>query len=265
MPHKEIFRDKIGQDGAVRQLKKLYGSTQDVISSQTERYIELVSNFDRAFPENQKNPESPESGPLSIFSTPGRSEVGGNHTDHNAGRVLAAAIDLDVIAAVSKNGSNEIVIESEGFPKISVNLDDLSIIESEKNTSAALVRGVCARMTELGYEIGEFDAAVKSSVPNGSGLSSSAAFEVLIVTILDHLYNGNVIDPLSRAQIAQYSENVYFGKPCGLMDQTTCSAGGFVTIDFRDSDDPRVKKIDYDRQHRRKPRRPHRGLCGCQK
>lgn len=240
LSRKEKLIGKIGQDGTVQQFKKLYGSTQDVISSQTERYIELVSNFDRAFQ------ESTDCGPVSIFSTPGRTEVGGNHTDHNAGKVLAAAINMDIIAAVSKNELHEIVIESDGFEKITVNLNDLTVHENEKNTSAALVRGVCARFKELGYEIGGFDAAVMSSVPEGAGLSSSAAFEVQIATIIDHLYNGNTISPVQRAQIAQYAENVYFGKPCGLMDQATCSSGSFVTIDFKDADNPDVKKIEYD-------------------
>ncbi|MFC1489886.1 galactokinase [Candidatus Latescibacterota bacterium] len=237
MQHKEKLIDNIHQEKTENLFKTLYGGSQDIISSQTQRYIDLVSSFDSVFPERDS---------VSFFSTPGRSEIGGNHTDHNAGRVLAAAVNLDIIAAVSENNRNEIVIESDGFENFTVNLSGLSMIESEINTSGALVRGVCARMKELGYEIGGFDAAFMSSVPNGSGLSSSAAFEVLIVTILDHLYNGNIIAPLTRAYIARYAENNYFGKPCGLMDQATCSAGGFVSIDFRDFDNPVVKKIEYD-------------------
>ncbi len=204
---------------------------------QTERYCALADTVTQSFSSD---------GAISFFSTPGRTEVGGNHTDHNAGRVLAAAIDLDVIASASKNDRGEIVIESQGFPDIRIDLGSLSAVKNEKNTSVSLVRGICARMATFGYKTGGFDAAVMSSVPEGSGLSSSAAFEVLIVTILDHLYNGNTIDPLTRAQIGQYAENVYFGKPCGLMDQTTCSTGGFVTIDFKDFEQPAVKMITYD-------------------
>lgn len=237
MPHIEQLVEHIAHKNIQQQFANIYGGRPEILSAQTDRYRKLLSYFGRSHSVSEE---------VSLFSTPGRTEVGGNHTDHNAGRVLAAAIDLDIIAAVSKHSRNEIVIESEGFQTFSVNLDNLEAVGSEQNTSASLVRGICARMTGLRYTIGGFDAAVMSSVPHGSGLSSSAAFEVLVVSILDHLYNCNTIDPLSRAQIGQYAENVYFGKPCGLMDQSTCSAGGFVTIDFADFEQPSVKKIDYD-------------------
>lgn len=217
-------------------LVELYGNKPGVIEKQTARYIELIGKFLSLFPESDD---------IEIFSTPGRTEVGGNHADHNAGRVLAAAVDLDVVAVVSRNDKGIIIVQSEGYPKNIINITELSPVESEKYTSAALIRGVCARMKDLGYNLGGFNAYVTSNVLKGSGLSSSAAFEVLIVTILNHLYNEGKVNDILNAQIAQYSENNYFGKPCGLMDQTTCAVGGFVTIDFKDFENPVVKKVDF--------------------
>lgn len=218
-------------------LTELYGNKPGVIEKQTARYLDLIEKFIYLFQGKTD---------IEIFSTPGRTEVGGNHTDHNAGRVLAAAVDLDVIAAVSRNDEGIIRVQSEGYPKNIINITELAPVESEKYTSAALIRGVCARMKEMGCNLGGFDAYVTSNVLKGSGLSSSAAFEVLIVTVLNHLYNEGKVNDILNAQIAQYSENNYFGKPCGLMDQTTCAVGGFVTIDFRDFENPSVRKVDYD-------------------
>lgn len=218
-------------------LKKLYGNKPDVLHRQINRYTDTIDKFAVLFPEKTD---------IELFSTSGRTEVGGNHTDHNAGRILAAAVDLDVIAVVSGNNEGIIRVQSEGYPLDTIDIGELLAVGAEKYTSAALIRGVCARMKELGYVIGGFDAYTTSNVLKGSGLSSSAAFEVLIVTILNHLYNNAVIDDILNAQIAQYSENNYFGKPCGLMDQTTCAVGGFVTIDFKDFDSPQVKKVDFD-------------------
>jgi galactokinase len=216
---------------------RLYGSSDEKINFQISRYVDLISNFKLLFD------GSPD---IELFSTPGRTEVGGNHTDHNGGRVLAAAVDLDVIAAVSKNEEGKINIKSEGYDFISIDLNDLKFRDEEKFSSASLIRGVCFKMKSSGYKIGGFNAVAKSSVPGGSGLSSSAAFEVLIVTILNHLYNDAKIDDVTNAQIAQYSENNYFCKPCGLMDQTTCAVGGFVTIDFKDFINPIVRKVEFD-------------------
>jgi galactokinase len=170
----------------------------------------------------------------------------GNHTDHNAGRVLAAAVDLDVLAVAAKSPGEVIELYSEGYPKVAVNLSQLEMDPEERHTSAALIRGICARFMDLGFRIGGFNACLTSDVPKGSGLSSSAAYEVMIGTILNHLYNGGMINPVQIALIAQYAENEYFGKPCGLMDQTSCAVGGFVTIDFKDPGKPVVHKVDYD-------------------
>ncbi len=186
--------------------------------------------------------------PEGLFSAPGRTELGGNHTDHQHGRVLAAAVDLDILAAVRPNGSGRVRVQSQGYPLIEVDLRELSPQPGEENTSAALIRGVAARMAALGgpLEGAGLDACLVSSVPGGSGLSSSAAFEILVGTILNGLFFGGRFGPVELAQIGQYAENVFFGKPCGLMDQTASSVGGVVAIDFADPAHPVVEKVDYD-------------------
>lgn len=180
------------------------------------------------------------------FSAPGRVEISGNHTDHQHGCVLAAAIDMETRADVTLNGTNRIRVFSEGFAPAEISLDDLSIREEEKNTTAALVRGVAAAFTERGAEIKGFDAKVTSSVLPGSGLSSSAAFEVLIGRIINGLFFDNKVSAVEVARIGQYAENVYFGKPCGLMDQTASSVGGLVFIDFANPAAPVVERVSYD-------------------
>ena len=206
----------------------LYGAGEDVRALQKARYGKLVERFEKRF--------GAQKGGLCFFSAPGRTEIGGNHTDHNNGRVLAAAVNLDTIACVSRTDDNAIVVDSEGFAPITVELDNLDIREKNFGTTLALIRGTAGIMKEMGYKIGGFRATISSSVLRGSGLSSSAAFEVLIAAILDGLYNGFVVDAKTRAVIAQKVENVYFGKPCGLMDQMASSVGGMVTIDFKEQD-----------------------------
>ncbi|MBE5765724.1 MAG: galactokinase [Clostridiales bacterium] len=184
--------------------------------------------------------------PEQIVSAPGRTEIAGNHTDHNRGRVLAAAVTLDTVAAVAKNSDNCVRLYSEGFDKpFFVELADLKPVDTEKGTTAALIRGVAACLKEEGMEIGGFDAEVTSTVFRGSGLSSSAAFEVLLCAIFDALYGGWTMDAKKRAVISQKVENVYFGKPCGLMDQMASSVGGMVAIDFKDAD-AKVRSLNYD-------------------
>jgi galactokinase len=171
--------------------------------------------------------------PHMFVSAPGRTEVIGNHTDHNRGRVLAAAVDLDTVAAVAPRDDMRVELYSDGYARpFMVDISSLAPVESEKETTLALIRGVAARMKELGYAVGGFSACVTSTVLKGSGLSSSAAFEVLLVAVFDALYNGWKVDPQLNAEISQYAENAYFGKPCGLMDQMASSCGGLVTIDF---------------------------------
>ena len=182
------------------------------------------------------------------FSAPGRTEIGGNHTDHQHGCVLAAAVNLETLADVSLNESDTIWVQSEGYPAFGVDLTDLNIREEEKNTTAALVRGVAAAFAQRGAKLQGFDMVVTSTVLPGSGLSSSAAFEVLVGTILNELFFERKLSAIEIAQIGQYAENVYFGKPCGLMDQMASSVGGMVYIDFADSENPIVEKIDFDFQ-----------------
>ena len=183
------------------------------------------------------------------FSAPGRTEISGNHTDHQHGCVLAAAVDMETTAEVRLNGTRLILVDSEGFAPVTVDLTDLSVHEDEKNTTAALIRGVAAAFQARGCRIEGFDAKVRSTVLPGSGLSSSAAFEVLIGRILNGLFFDNKLSAIEIAQIGQYAENVYFGKPSGLMDQMASSVGGLVFIDFADPRNPIVEKVDYDFAH----------------
>ena len=184
--------------------------------------------------------------PDRYFSAPGRTEVSGNHTDHQRGRVLAGAVNLDTVAAVRANGTNVIRIQSKGYPMCEVRLDELEPVASEINSTPALVRGVAAKFVQMGCKVEGFDAYCESTVLPGSGLSSSAAYEVLIGTIINHMYFGGKVSQPEIAQIGQYAENVFFGKPCGLMDQTASAVGGLVTIDFADKNHPDIRPVNVD-------------------
>ena len=221
------------QSGKYAELLKDIYIDESVLEYQKERYVKAIESFEELF--GVKDVE--------IYSAPGRSEIGGNHTDHQCGRVLAASINLDAIAIVAKKESG-IVLKSEGYPMINVSLADLLPTKEEEGTSAGLIRGVAARLKEEGYEIGGFEAYVTSDVLNGAGMSSSAAFEVLIGNILSGLYNEGNISPVLIAQAGQYAENVFFGKPCGLMDQMASSVGNLIFIDFADVKNPVIKKVN---------------------
>ena len=184
--------------------------------------------------------------PERYFSAPGRTEIGGNHTDHQRGRVLAAAVNLDTVAAVRLNGTDTIRILSAGYPMSQVDVKELIPQAEEINSTPALIRGVAARFVQLGCQVKGFDAYVESTVLPGSGLSSSAAYEVLIGTIINHLFFDGKISQPEIAMIGQYAENVYFGKPCGLMDQTASAVGGLVTIDFFEKDKPVIESVAFD-------------------
>lgn len=216
-------------------LKKLYG--EKALNAQRERYQKAEKAFEELFGAQENT---------MIFSASGRTEVGGNHTDHNRGKVLAAAVSLDVIAFVVPTADGVITVKSEGFPQDVVDVSDLSVKETDKNTSAALIRGVADAFKRDGLSVGGFKAYTTSNVLKGSGISSSAAFEVLIGTILSHLYNGGKVSPVKIAQFAQYAENAHFGKPSGLMDQMASSVGGFIEIDFADTSNPVIDAISYD-------------------
>ena len=216
---------------------KVYTPAQ--YDEQYARFLAVLADFNDKFDKDKQRD-------VTLFSAPGRSEVGGNHTDHNHGKVLAAGISLDAIAVASKNSDGTVRIKSAGYPMDVVSCDDLAIREQEYGKSVSLLRGMLSRFVQLGYKIGGFDAATASKVLSGSGLSSSAAFEVLIGTMINELYNDGAVSPVEIAKIAQYAENVYFGKPCGLLDQMACSVGGFVAIDFADPEDPVIEKVDFD-------------------
>ena len=213
--------------------------TRESLDKARARTVHVVSRFIEEF-----SPASDAA--AALFTGPGRTEIGGNHTDHQHGHVLCGSVDLDMLACAAPNGLDVIRVHSEGYPALEVALDSLSPREDEKNTSAALVRGVAAKIAELGHTLCGFDAYVTSNVLSGSGLSSSAAYEVLIGNILNHLCCGGALDPVEIAKIGQYAENVYFGKPCGLMDQMGSAVGGAVAIDFHDPASPVVRRADYD-------------------
>jgi galactokinase len=218
----------------------VYGSDHRVVGEQIDRYGKLLIKFQECFGEVEDTV-------LYLFSTPGRTEISGNHTDHNHGRVLAAAVNLDAAAAAAKNPTNTIVIYSQGYDSaFEVNLDEAAPKKEEQGTTAALIRGIAVRFRELGYKTGGFNACITCDVQLGSGLSSSAVIEVLIADILNALYNEGKINEDTMAVIGQYAENNYFGKPCGLMDQLACAKGGIVTIDFKVPSNPVVKKVNFD-------------------
>jgi galactokinase len=220
-------------DGA---FSDLYGKAPAVLTMQKDRYIRALQGFGKVFPEvAEKDPD------ISVFSAPGRSEIGGNHTDHQRGRVLAAAVDLDTIAIVSGREDKVIRIQSEGYPLIEVDISDTEPHESEKETTQALIRGVAAQFIAQGTQVFGFDAYITSNVLSGSGLSSSAAFEVLIGKIIDCRDNGGSTGAVGIAKFGKITENKYFGKASGLMDQMASSVGSLVEIDFRD---PEEIKID---------------------
>ncbi len=205
-----------------------------IITAENKKILD--SGFSSAF---GRNPER-------YFSAPGRTEIGGNHTDHQRGRVLAAAVNLDIRAAVALNGSNVIRVLSEGYSLCEVNTNEIKPIKCEENTTTALIRGIVSKFTELGCKVSGFDAYCISSVLSGSGLSSSAAFEVLIGTIINNLFFNSKLSQPEIAIIGKYSENVFFGKPCGLMDQTASAVGNLITIDFFDKDKPEIKSVNFD-------------------
>lgn len=224
-------------DDIFRELYALDGK-QESLEAAKNRAAQVIQQYQLLFDKKDDDPAA-------LFSGPGRTEIGGNHTDHQQGHVLCGSINLDMLACAAPNNQAMIRVCSEGYPMLEVDVTKLQPIENERNTSAALVRGIVAQMTKLGYALSGFDAYVTSDVLSGSGLSSSAAYEVLICNILNSLFCHGELDAIQIAKVSQYAERFYFGKPCGLMDQMGASIGGAVTIDFEIPEEPVVRKVDY--------------------
>jgi len=217
-------------------LIELYGSAN--LGRQQQRYQDLIREYSERFGTLQS---------LQFVSSPGRTELGGNHTDHNHGKVLCASVSRDSVAAIEPRSDNRVKLKSSAFPQLyEIDLSELDPRNEEKGSTHALIRGVAAGLNMKGFKTGGFNAVVYSDVFIGSGLSSSASIEVLIAGIFNTLYNGTGIDPVTLAKIGQYAENVYFDKPCGLMDQLACALGGVMSIDFEDNENPVVEQIPID-------------------
>lgn len=218
-------------------LMYLYCCGEADVNKYAERYIDVIDSFTETFGECSD---------IALFSAPGRTEIGGNHTDHQHGCVLAGSVNLDVIAAARPNGTNTVRIQSRNYKMDIIDLDDLEIHEEQFDKAIALIRGVIRRFVDLGYNVKGFDAYTTSNVLKGSGLSSSAAFEVLVGTIINGLFAGNEVSPVEIAKFGQFAENVYYAKPSGLMDQMASSVGSVVAIDFNSTEEPVVKRVDFD-------------------
>ncbi len=214
-------------------MKQLYGEQRD---RQPARYSRAIGKFMASYKRDE----------FIIISVPGRTELCGNHTDHQGGRVVAAAVDMDAIAVCAPREDNIFNIISEGYKKLSVDLGSLEVVESEKNTSSAFIRGVAAGYKKNGLKYGGADVFMTSDVPVGSGLSSSAVYSVAVASVFNHLYNDGEADAVTNAKVARFAENNYFGKPCGLMDQTAVAVGGVIQIDFADSENPEIIQSGFD-------------------
>ena len=218
-------------------LTYLYSCDKNDVKKYSDRYIDVINGFEETFGKD---------GDIALFSAPGRTEIGGNHTDHQHGCVLAGSVNLDVISAARPNGTNTVRIQSRNYPLDVIELDSLEIREKEFDKAISLIRGVIKKFVDLGYDVEGFDAYTTSNVLKGSGLSSSAAFEVLVGTIINGLFANNEVNPIEIAKFGQFAENVYYNKPSGLMDQMASSVGGFVAIDFKNTQAPIIENIPVD-------------------
>ena len=232
-----ILKDNLKNGLYNEKLTYMYACSLDKTKKYADRFIEVIDGLEENFGKKDD---------VRLFSAPGRTEIGGNHTDHQHGCVLAASLNLDVIGAVSLNGTDVIRIKSKSYPLDEININDLDVNEAEFDKAKALIRGIVKKFTDMGYKIKGFDAYTISNVLKGSGMSSSAAFEVLVGTIINGLFANGEVDPVEIAKIGQFAENVYFGKPCGLMDQMASSVGAIVAIDFNDTKNPIVEKVEFD-------------------
>lgn len=221
-------------------LESFYDHDESVLAKQIRRFDKLIKKFKNEFSEDT----------VHFFSTPGRVEIGGNHTDHNHGQVLAAAINLDTVAAVAPSGDDQVVLYSDGYlTPFRIDLSGKKPVPEEMGSTTGLIRGIASRFDELVFNVGGFHATMSSQVLVGSGLSSSASIEVLIGMIFNTLFNDGCIPPETIAKIGQFAENQFFGKPCGLMDQTACAVGGIVQIDFEKPEVPVIHRVEFELDH----------------
>ena len=231
------WKQELTEGAHAARLAALYCCTPDQTPAQAARYAAVLDGLETTFGAHTE---------AGLYSAPGRTEIGGNHTDHQHGRVLAGSVNIDMIAAAAPNSLNQLRVQSEGYDLCVIDLDDLTARKEEENTTASLLRGECEAFRQRGAKLSGLDVYISSNVPKGSGVSSSAAFEVLIGVILNDCFMTKKVSPIEIAQIGQYAENVYYGKPSGLMDQMASSVGNLVHIDFADPADPIVEKIDFD-------------------
>ena len=230
------MKSYIAEGGIDSKLTYIYG--ESAVGAQKARYAAAIDEFAKLYGEDRD---------ITLYSVAGRSELSGNHTDHNHGCVVAASIDLDIIAVAAERTDSVIRVKSEGFPEDVVDFAAYNApVEAKFGTSESIIAGMVQGFLKDGYKVGGFDAYTTSNVLKGSGLSSSAAFEDMIGNILSHMYNNGGVDNVEIAKLAQYSENVFFGKPCGLMDQVACAVGGIVAIDFENPKAPIINKVDFD-------------------
>ena len=232
-----VWKQELSDGVHAARLASLYCCAPAETASEAARYAAVLDGLEKTFGSHAE---------AGLYSAPGRTEIGGNHTDHQHGRVLAGSVNIDMIAAAAPNDKNQLRVQSEGYDLCIIDLNDLEARKEEENTTAALLRGECAAFTQRGAKLAGLDVYISSNVPKGSGVSSSAAFEVLIGVILNDCFMTEKVSPIAIAQIGQWAENVYFGKPCGLMDQMASSVGNIITIDFASPAKPVVEPVAVD-------------------
>ena len=231
------WKQELTEGAHAARLAALYCCTPEETPAQAARYAAVLDGLETTFGAHTE---------AGLYSAPGRTEIGGNHTDHQHGRVLAGSVNIDMIAAAAPNSLNQLRVQSEGYDLCVIDLDDLTARKEEENTTASLLRGECEAFRQRGAKLSGLDVYISSNVPKGSGVSSSAAFEVLVGVILNDCFMTEKVSPIAIAQIGQWAENVYFGKPCGLMDQMASSVGNIITIDFADKANPDVEPVQVD-------------------
>ena len=232
-----VWKQELAGGTHTARLASLYCCSPEQTAAHAARYAAVLDGLEATFGAHTE---------AGLYSAPGRTEIGGNHTDHQHGRVLAGSVNIDMIAAAAPNGLNQLRVQSEGYDLCVIDLGDLAARKEEENTTMALLRGECEAFKERGAALSGLDVYISSNVPKGSGVSSSAAFEVLIGVILNDRFMAEKVSPIAIAQIGQWAENVYFGKPCGLMDQMASSVGNIITIDFADPAHPDVEPVQVD-------------------